>query len=227
VSEQTIQEDRLLRAEASKGVSSAHIHRQIVDIIAARRFSGAVLDYGAGTGNLSQLLCSLKCFSSVKAADILERPAALSSEVPWLAQDLNQALPLPDASLDLVAAAEVIEHLENPRAVVRDWRRMLKPGGSVIFSTPNNESIRALLSLLMRGHFAAFCNTSYPAHITALLRKDIERILDESGFAQAEFFYSCSGAIPKLPRLTWQKISAGLLRGVRFSDNVIVLAKKV
>ena len=47
------------------------------------------------------------------------------------------ALPAADASLDLVVAFEVIEHLEDWRGFLREVRRVLAPGGQFIVSTPN------------------------------------------------------------------------------------------
>jgi len=123
-------------------------------------------------------------------------------------------------------AAEIIEHLENPRFVARELFRLLQPGGSLLLTTPNNESWRSLISLAVRGHYVAFNDGSYPAHITALLRADIVRILMEAGFDSPVFDYSDHGGIPGWPMLAWQQISMGLLRGLRFSDNLLALARK-
>jgi 2-polyprenyl-3-methyl-5-hydroxy-6-metoxy-1,4-benzoquinol methylase len=120
----------------------------------------------------------------------------------------------------------LIEHLENPRQVAREWYRILKPGSTLILSTPNNESIRSLLALMVRGHYAAFGDDSYPAHITALLRLDVLRILREAGFSDVRFRFTNSGGVPKLPRANWQQVSFGLLKGCRFSDNLIATAVK-
>jgi 2-polyprenyl-3-methyl-5-hydroxy-6-metoxy-1,4-benzoquinol methylase len=133
---------------------------------------------------------------------------------------------MPDRTFDVIVSAEVIEHLENPRAVAREWFRLLRPGGTLIFSTPNNESWRSLFALLLQGHFVAFSDSCYPAHITALLRKDMERILTEVGFSVPTFVFSNVGGIPKFPTLHWQTVSAGLLKGVRYSDNVLAIAKR-
>jgi 2-polyprenyl-3-methyl-5-hydroxy-6-metoxy-1,4-benzoquinol methylase len=138
---------------------------------------------------------------------------------------LNDADALPAASFAAVVAAEVIEHLENPRQVAREWFRILKPGGTLILSTPNNESIRSLLALLMRGQHVAFLDSCYPAHITALLRKDVQRILSEAGFSDVRFHFTNSGGLPKLPAITWQQVSFNLLKGCRFSDNLIATAR--
>ena len=95
----------------------------------------------------------------------------------------------------------------------------------LILSTPNNESFRSILTLLFRGHYAHFREKSYPAHITALLRKDLERILTEAGFTTARFHYTNSGMLPRV-RFSWQQVSFGVLGGLRFSDNVIAIAQK-
>jgi 2-polyprenyl-3-methyl-5-hydroxy-6-metoxy-1,4-benzoquinol methylase len=139
---------------------------------------------------------------------------------------LNEPTELPDGCCDLVVSAEVIEHLENPRATMREWHRLLKPGGWVVLSTPNNESWRSLVSLLLRGHFAGFCGRSYPAHITALLRLDIERAAAEAGFANVAFRYSDHGYFPKFVNFTWQGLSGGVLKGRMHSDNLIALLQK-
>jgi len=63
------------------------------------------------------------------------------------------------------------------------------------------------------------------AHITALLRKDLVRILSEAGFSDVRFHFTDHGGLPKLPAVSWQQVSLGLLKGCRFSDNVIATAK--
>jgi SAM-dependent methyltransferase len=132
---------------------------------------------------------------------------------------------LPAASFDVVIAAEVIEHLENPRAVVREMFRLLRPGGRALLSTPNNESFRSRVALLVRGHFVAFGDTSYPAHITALVRKDLTRILAEAGFGRPRFASRKLAVCPGDRRGPGSH-SSGVARGVRFSDNVLVTAEK-
>jgi 2-polyprenyl-3-methyl-5-hydroxy-6-metoxy-1,4-benzoquinol methylase len=46
-----------------------------------------------------------------------------------------------DDYADVVASVETIEHLENPRAFMRQLARVVKPGGVVIVSTPNQLSL--------------------------------------------------------------------------------------
>jgi hypothetical protein len=39
------------------------------------------------------------------------------------------------------------------------------------------------------------------------------------------FHFTDHGGLPKLPAVSWQQVSLGLLKGCRFSDNVIAIAK--
>lgn len=221
----TLEEQRLQAAEASSGKSSEVIYDRILKIIGDYHLRGRALDYGAGIGNFTRKLLASGRFEQIDGADILLPPENLPSTIRWHRLDLNDADAIPATSFDVVIAAEVIEHLENPRQVAREWFRILKPGGTLILSTPNNESMRSLMALLVRGHYVAFLDSCYPAHITALLRKDLRRILTEAGFSEVRFHFTNHGGLPKLPTVSWQQVSLGLLKGCRFSDNLIATAK--
>src|SRR3989344_4267979 len=54
--------------------------------------------------------------------------------------DANKPLPFADNSFDLIWASEVIEHLDDPAKTVAEFRRVLKPGGEMIITTPNSYS---------------------------------------------------------------------------------------
>lgn len=221
-----ILEHRAKAAELSKGTSGNAIYALIERMIAERNLRGRILDYGAGVGQFTRRLLALQRFDTVSATDIMRAPADLSGQVDWIEQDLNVPLPGRDDTFDVVVAPEVIEHLENPRFMVREIFRILRPGGTAIITTPNNESWRALIALLMRGHFMAFSDSCYPAHITALLRKDFTRIFQEASFLAPSFYFTNYGGLPGHPDVRWQQISLGLLTGMRYSDNVLAIAKK-
>jgi 2-polyprenyl-3-methyl-5-hydroxy-6-metoxy-1,4-benzoquinol methylase len=221
-----LERTRLNAAAASRGTSADPIYRAILARIDALDARGRVLDFGAGTGHLAQRLVESGRFETVDAADIVDYGAEPAVGVHWIFSDLNERLPVAEGTYDLVVAAEVIEHLENPRFLAREWFRILRPGGVVLVSTPNNESWRSLISLLARGHYTAFTGDNYPAHINAFLRKDLERILTEAGFRDVDLAFTDSGAVPKLTSRSWQDVSFGKLRGVRYSDNVVCTARK-
>ena len=219
-------ERRKAAADQSHGTSGGPIYDAIQARLTQLAIRGDVLDFGAGTGELTRRLYAAGLYKSIAGADLFARPSELPASIEWLEIDLNDRLPLPEARFDLVVGAEIIEHLENPRAVCREIFRLLRPGGYALLSTPNNESWRALLALALRGHFVAFGETSYPAHITALVRQDLDHALAEAGFIERSFCFTDVGGIPGVPARTWQSLPGFRRGGLRFSDNVIVTGRK-
>jgi 2-polyprenyl-3-methyl-5-hydroxy-6-metoxy-1,4-benzoquinol methylase len=217
---------RIEAAEASRGVSGEPIYRTVMAFLKGADSNCDLLEFGSGTGSLISQITSSGFKGSITAVDILSPPAVQPRQVKWMQADLNHPINVPDNSFDIIVSTEVIEHLENPRAIFREFHRLLRAGGKIVVTTPNQESIRSLVALLLGGHFVAFRDSCYPAHITALLRKDFERVCYETGFNSPHFTYTNVGGIPKLPHILWQQISFGLLTGRLFSDNVMLIATK-
>lgn len=215
---------RIAAAEKSGGTSD--MHDAMERCLERFHAHGLVVDFGAGVGSLTRRLLESKRFESIVGVDIMNRPGDLPNVVKWITADLNEPTPLADSYADCVVACEIIEHLENPRAMCREISRILRPGGRLFMSTPNCENIRSLLSIWIRGCHWAFGPNSYPAHLTALLRIDLERCCREAGLMPLQFVYSDHGGIPRIPYITWQQVSFGCLKGLRFSDNVILVAEK-
>lgn len=221
---QSLIASRIAASIASEGISGETIYKAVFQALLVGHAGGDLLDFGAGRGNLLRSIPTDLSFRSLAGTDLYPPPNGLN--IRWYQGDLNAPLSLPAESYDTLIASEVIEHLENPRAVAREWFRLLRPSGLLVCSTPNNESVRSLLSLAIGGHFVAFTDTSYPAHITALVRLDLRRILTEAGFSDIHFSYTNDGSVPKLPGLKWQRLSKSIFKGLRFSDNVVVAARK-
>jgi len=217
-----LETQRRLAAEASLGISSGPSYELARNFLGSRGTPGRILEFGAGTGNFARRLIAEDVVSEMTCADILPRPEDFPAGIEWIRADLNNPLAAPDAAFDTIVCIEVIEHLENPRAVFREFQRLLRPGGNLILTTPNQESLRALASLVFGRHFAAFLGASYPAHITALLEMDFQRICVETGFDKPRFDYTNTGRIPKLTRFRWPRV----FRGRWFSDNLGLLACK-
>jgi 2-polyprenyl-3-methyl-5-hydroxy-6-metoxy-1,4-benzoquinol methylase len=223
----SLREWRDAAARASAGTSSVDIQDHVLRLLRDLQPHGSILDFGAGTGELLARLLELNTYRRLAGIDLFRRPDWLPASVSWSRLDLNEPLPesTPIGSLDAVVCTEVIEHLENPRQVFRTLASLLKPGGVLVLTTPNIECLRSLGGLVIRGHYTPFLDGSYPAHITPLLRKDLERLCRESRFEPPTFTYPNDGAVPGLTRWKWRKVSAGMLRGRWFSDTLAMHAR--
>ncbi|HEY1082261.1 MAG TPA: methyltransferase domain-containing protein [Prosthecobacter sp.] len=223
---ETLVERRIKAAESSGGTSSGPILDAALLAFKGLQIKGDLLEFGAGTGELLLQLRSEGYPGKMTGADLLPRPERLPEDIGWGQVDLNHPLSFPDESFDVIISTEVVEHLENPRFMAREFWRLLRPFGAVVLTTPNQESIRSLLALLFSGHYVAFQDSCYPAHITALLRKDLQRMFREAGFGHAAFSFTNHGYVPKLTHWTFQQISFGLLKGRWFSDNLVMILTK-
>lgn len=212
-------------SQLSGGVSDESVRSMALGILQRLPMKGSLLDYGAGKGAFLHRIHEQFPALSLTGADLFARPEGLPAAVGWHQQDLNAPLQLTD-TFDTVVSTEVIEHLENPREFFRNVAATLRPGGALVLTMPNQESLRSYAALVFGGHFTHFLGDSYPAHITALLRLDLVRICAETGFTPPEFFYSDYGGIPRLPSISWQSVSFGLLRNRLFSDNIGLLTYK-
>ncbi|HEU0315962.1 MAG TPA: class I SAM-dependent methyltransferase, partial [Solirubrobacteraceae bacterium] len=111
---------------------------------AAERPPARALEIGPGSGIYLPLLSELA--ETVVASDIeeafLERARAISAMRPNIEVVLDDivASRLEDESFDLVLCSEVIEHIPDPGAALTSIRRILRPGGRLILSTPHRFS---------------------------------------------------------------------------------------
>jgi len=216
------------RAHASAGSSNDAVYALVeatLDELSIR--GGFALDVGCGQGMLGRRLGGR--FERYVGTDVV-RHAGFPPELEFLATDLDAGrVPLPDASADVVLCAETIEHVENPRALVRELVRIVRPRGWVVLTTPNQLSLSSKLCLLARDRFLYFQDGPglYPAHITALLEVDLLRIAAECGLEEVAVRYSGSGRMPFTARSWPRPLRYGRgFRGRAFSDNVLLRARR-
>jgi 2-polyprenyl-3-methyl-5-hydroxy-6-metoxy-1,4-benzoquinol methylase len=211
------------RAQLSRGQSGHAIYAMVAHALQSRSYvRGLFLDVGCGTGQLwSHVRDGFRGYVGIDAVRFDSFPAGLE----FIEADLEGgALPLPDHYADTVAAVEVIEHLENPRAFVRELTRLVKPGGWVIVTTPNNLSALSLMTLIVKHRFSAFQDVHYPAHVNALLEIDLRRIATECGLLDIEVAYSHQGRLILTARHVPQFLSRLFPRAC--SDNLLLIGRK-
>src|SRR2546425_12434357 len=94
-----------------------------------------ILDVGCGTGANLQMLSQFGAAEGVDvSSEALEfcRARGLSN----VKQGAAETLPHGDASFDLVTGLDVVEHLDDDVAGLREMRRVLRPGGRALLFVP-------------------------------------------------------------------------------------------
>lgn len=127
-----------------------HTPEQVIDALWTSGLKkGRIYDAGCGMGASSNRLKELGF--EVTASTYSEEPK-LAPGIEWCrGVDLNKRLPFADESFDGAILQEVIEHLENHAHVVREFNRVLKPGGRWALTTPNTSCLRSRLHFLVSG----------------------------------------------------------------------------
>lgn len=218
----TISQELERRARQTLGASHDAIYDTVEQVLARHIASGVLADVGCGTGQLWQRLRGR--FGRGIGVDALRFPG-LPDEIDFRPADLDSApLPIADDEADAVAAVETIEHLENPRAFLRELTRITRPGGVIVVTTPNQLSALSLMTLVTKGQFSAFQDNTYPSHRTALLEVDLRRIAAECGLADVEVHYTAHGRVPLSGRHYPRALAERWPR--LFSDNVVMCARK-
>lgn len=92
-----------------------------------------------------------------------------------LMQGDGEQLPFDDGLFDYVLCTETLEHVPDDRAVLRELVRVLRPGGVLVISVPDEYSERLLWRLSPR-----YSNTP-GGHVRIYRRKEISRLLQEHG----------------------------------------------
>lgn len=92
--------------------------------------SATVLDAGAGDG----VYASAFDHAQYESADFLQVGGKVYAPVTYVC-DLRE-LPVEDGRFDLVLCAQVLEHLPEPLAALKEFHRVLRPGGRLWLSCP-------------------------------------------------------------------------------------------
>ncbi|MEN9573635.1 MAG: hypothetical protein RL514_1490 [Verrucomicrobiota bacterium] len=165
------------------------------------------LDVGAGTGELIRLV-QAKFPVASSACDYTDQLMKLPGQRVEIANLNSQPLPYAANAFDLLTATEVIEHLEHFRETLREFFRVLEPGGLCVLTTPNILNLNSRLRFLWFGYWNLFgplpvkhsALYSTGGHINPVSYFYIAHALMDAGFEQVAWTVDKPqrSAVPKL-----------------------------
>jgi len=195
---------------------------------------GRLLELGCAFG---QILALLANEFEVHGLDISEYAIGVAKQnVPDARLNVGDASALrgyPAAFFDAVLAKHVLEHLSDPAEALRECARVLRPGGVLVYGTPNADSP------LRRWKGQKWIGVIDPTHVSVLPPQEWLRLTAMAGLRVAKAF--CDGFwdvpyLPVLPAALQLPLFAGpaalqVLSGVPFipipfGESLIVIARK-
>jgi SAM-dependent methyltransferase len=165
------------------------------------RAGGRVLDAGCGRSLFTEIRPDWP-FTIVAGDvdyDLLASRRAEFPQVRWLVADAYP-LAFKDMSFDALFAGELVEHLPDPRPAIAEFRRVLRPGGTLVLTTPNRLRLANRVDRSERPYS--------PDHLSELSYDEVRALLLEHGFEirkatglHLELLLNWLSPMPKLDRL--------------------------
>lgn len=143
-----------------------------------------VLDIGCGIGLFTEMVKDTYPSCIVWGTDIsskaIEENKAKRKDIVYYHQYIGSQKQLPSNFFDVVFCGETIEHLEDPSIAFKDAKRVLRRGGKLIITTPNENRIMS------------------PEHVWEFNQEDVEKLFLASDFDSVKFVL--------LPDMEWYRV---------------------
>lgn len=122
------------------------------------------------------------------------------------------------APFDVVAAADVIEHVSNPGEFLEDLRELIRENGELLLTTANAYCLRRFVKIL----FGREAN--HPDHVAYYSYLTLKQLLTRAGLEIAEFYgYACEAPAPRKARII-DRLSLAL--SAYLSDGIALIARR-
>ncbi len=170
-------------------VFESRVHSLLID------HDATLLDAGSGrtVPVLRRFVGKAKRLIGVELVEFTDVPEGIESYNADLAH-----IPLPDACVDLIMSRSVFEHLTDPEPVYREFARLLKPGGQVLFLTANSWDYSVLVAKMVPNkHHARVVKLvegraeedTFPTAYKSNSRRAVARLSTQAGLNVVGFEY--------------------------------------
>ena len=185
-----------------------------------------VLDLGCLGGQISKLIKEQN--NEVFGIEINPKAAELAEKrgIRVKLFDLNDGIPFEDAFFDVVNAGEIVEHIYDTKFLFSEINRVLKPGGLLIFTTPNLNSLGNRFRVLTGGYLSslgAFPDDHFGDHIRVFNVPKIRELCAHTGFAIVDIV-----GVPAMTRNLGYRLLQPLVKAIpQMGELLIVKARRL
>jgi 2-polyprenyl-3-methyl-5-hydroxy-6-metoxy-1,4-benzoquinol methylase len=182
-------------------VSHSYLYDPVAELLADIQPDALVVDIGCGNGSFLSLFQNRKwrLYGSDYSSTGIEIARANYPDIKFSlanAESMPEELSSKAGQFDVVLCTEVIEHVYNPRGLLKTCYSLLKPNGILVLTTPYHGYFKNLLMAVtgkLDRHFTVLWDHG---HIKFWSHKTMHAVLTESQFANIKF--SGAGRIPWL-----------------------------
>jgi SAM-dependent methyltransferase len=185
--------------------------RMLADVLEGHRGPAVIADIGCGDGLATSVAAAVNPGNRIVgidwSADALRQARARGLTLVRAGAE-GTGLPLGPAVTDVVIMSEVIEHLVDPDFALEETRRVLKPGGSLLLSTPNLAAWynRGLLAVGVQPVFSEVSlrgvygrpGSQVAGHLHMFTRRALTGLLAARGFCAVTVAGACYHDVPRL-----------------------------
>jgi 2-polyprenyl-3-methyl-5-hydroxy-6-metoxy-1,4-benzoquinol methylase len=144
-----------------------------------------VLDVGCLGGQISRLIMEQN--NEVWGLEINPTAAEVARKrgIRVKLADAEKGLPFEDSAFDVVNAGEILEHLYDTKQFFQEARRVLKPGGILLFTTPNLNSLENRFRVVAGGYLSmvgAYPEDHYGSHVRIFNSSKVRELCRQTGF---------------------------------------------
>lgn len=214
--------------EKAYGGLHEYISKYVLDFVPK---GSSILDLGSGTG--AWVLRLADQGYKVTGCDLNpQNPQGSCLSVNLNEEFADKLGDFGSSSFNAITCIEVLEHLENPRNVLRQSRKLLPEGGKLILSTPNTSGLYSRIRFLFTGQFNAFDDLNYReiGHIRPITYWELKKMLEETNFSILKVsFYEVNTLIPRtlgdvIKKISW--IIRPFMLGTVGTTCLVIIAEK-